>query len=40
MIRLEKPSIIRRKPTILMAADPMQVEQEVETSWCRWPEAT
>jgi hypothetical protein len=39
MMRLENPSIIRRKPIVLTAADPMQVEQEVETSWCRWSEA-
>jgi hypothetical protein len=39
MMRLEKPSRVKRKPTILMLADPMQVEQDVDTSWCRWSEA-
>ena len=39
MKKLENPSIIRRKPIVLTAADPMQVEQDVEISWCRWSEA-
>ncbi len=26
-------------PPVLMAAEPMQVEQEVDASWCRWSEA-
>lgn len=39
MMRLEKPSNVGRKPTVLIAADPMQVEQEAEASWCRWSEA-
>ena len=38
-MRLERPSNVRRKPTVLMATDPMQVAQEVDASWCRWSEA-
>jgi hypothetical protein len=38
-MRLERPSKAKRTTIVLVVTVPMQVEQDVAASWCRWSEA-
>jgi len=40
IMRLERPSKVKRTTIVLVATAPTQVEQGVAASWCRWSEAS